>query len=510
MYSEKYRIEVNGYSVRTEMYQGQRHIVVPVVMMVEGVHNGSAGALYHPASELSKFPSAWNGIPVVIEHPTMNGTPISANNPKIAENKVIGRVYNTKFEDNKLKGEAWLNESKLKQKYPLAAAYIMQQKPIDVSLGMYSEDEPKEGEWNGEKYIGIAHNYRPDHLALLPGGVGACSWEDGCGIRTNDNEGGEDNGMKVYLKYSGTETGSWSAPTLGDFGVKKRWSELSSGERSRIADHYLIGNGEAKTFEDLKLPVVNPKTGKLNERALRAVISGRGSQIKGISKTIIDKARKRAYNLLNSEFDAKLKIPETFERGDFMGKDKKIKELIAMSAYEDKDAEWIGSLEDEQLDKLIANAKEAEEIKDALETNKAEAKKRVEEIEALKNKIAELQKGTPQINEEAAMKFLEGKISDVKVFSKLLPEEMKQQFEYGQKLYQEHRKELINRILTNQAQKVWDEDSLQKMDDRSLQKIADSIKPIVDYSAAGGGFDKTQPEEILLPVGVKVNKDKEA
>jgi hypothetical protein len=42
-----------------------------------------------------------------------------------------------------------------------------------------------DGDWNGIKYNSVAKNHRPDHLALLPGGVGACSVKDGCGIRAN-------------------------------------------------------------------------------------------------------------------------------------------------------------------------------------------------------------------------------------------------------------------------------------------------------------------------------------
>lgn len=34
----------------------------------------------------------------------------------------------------------------------------------------------------------IARNLNPDHLALLPGGTGACSWEDGCGVRANERK----------------------------------------------------------------------------------------------------------------------------------------------------------------------------------------------------------------------------------------------------------------------------------------------------------------------------------
>ena len=40
------------YTVREETYQGAKYLVVPVTMMVEGVHNGSMGPLFHSIAEL--------------------------------------------------------------------------------------------------------------------------------------------------------------------------------------------------------------------------------------------------------------------------------------------------------------------------------------------------------------------------------------------------------------------------------------------------------------------------
>lgn len=182
-----------GYNIDVKMHMGRKHIVVPVVMMVEGVHSGSAGAILHEAGELAKYPAAWNGIPVVVGHPEDNGTPISANIPDVLEQKIVGRVYNTRFEGNgknRLVAEAWLDEERLAEISPAALQYIRQKKPIDVSVGVFSDDEPIQGRWKNEEFIGIARNYRPDHLALLPNGRGACGWEDGCGVRINE-EGGK-------------------------------------------------------------------------------------------------------------------------------------------------------------------------------------------------------------------------------------------------------------------------------------------------------------------------------
>ena len=183
--------EVN-YNIDVKLHMGRKHLVIPVVMMVEGVHNGSAGAILHEAAELAKYPAAWNGIPVLIGHPEDNGRPISANIPEVLEKNIVGRVYNTRFEGegrNRLVAEAWIDEERIAEISSTALQYIREKKPIDVSVGVFSDDEYVAGRWKDEEYIGIARNYRPDHLALLPNGRGACGWEDGCGVRVNE-EGG--------------------------------------------------------------------------------------------------------------------------------------------------------------------------------------------------------------------------------------------------------------------------------------------------------------------------------
>jgi hypothetical protein len=288
------------YTITVKKHQGEKHLVVPVVMMVEGVHAGSHGPLYHPAEELGKIPESWNGIPVVVYHPEdERGFYVSANSPELVDERVIGRVYNTRFEDGKLKAEAWINENRAAQVAPEILKLLREGKAVDVSVGVFTDDDMIPGEWKNEKYIGVARNHRPDHLAILPNERGACSLEDGCGLGVNENEkdGGDKSVVNVYkLVYNGTESTAWSGVTLKDFGVDGRWGDLPRDERAKIAAHFLIGDADAETFEDLKFPVVNPRTGKLNERALRAVIGGRGAQVKGVSPEVRSRQGKRLTN----------------------------------------------------------------------------------------------------------------------------------------------------------------------------------------------------------------------
>jgi len=196
---EHYSIHKNkqdpNYAVQEKIHQGKNHMVVPVVMMVEGVHHGSHGPMLHLIDELGRFPEMWNGIPIVINHPEVDGMNVSANSPDIIEQS-IGRVYNTHVDGSRLAAELWIETEKLRLLSVEVLENLQKGIPLEVSLGMFTEDEPLTGDWNGEPYEAIARNHRPDHLALLPGGVGACSMKDGCGIRANSNNAAEGSGFK--------------------------------------------------------------------------------------------------------------------------------------------------------------------------------------------------------------------------------------------------------------------------------------------------------------------------
>jgi len=188
---KKVQINNQGYTIRLALHNGRKHLVVPVVMMVEGVHAGSAGALLHPANELGRWPLSWNGIPVTINHPQRDGMAVSVNDtPDTMERETIGRIFNSHMEGNKLKAEAWLDEELLAHNDSDALGHIRAQRPVEVSVGVFTDQEQVEGIYEGHAYQAIARNHRPDHLALLPQGWGACSWDDGCGIRNNEKGSG--------------------------------------------------------------------------------------------------------------------------------------------------------------------------------------------------------------------------------------------------------------------------------------------------------------------------------
>jgi hypothetical protein len=164
--------------VRNDTMEGKDYLVAPMVMMVEGVLNGTNGPLYYPEEELMKTPGVWNHKPVVVYHPQSG----SACDPGILTNRKIGVIMNTIFEDGKLKAEAWLDPERMDLVDDRISAAIQNKSVMELSTGLYTDNEEVPGEFNGTQYDAIARNYRPDHLALLPDQIGACSVKDGAGF----------------------------------------------------------------------------------------------------------------------------------------------------------------------------------------------------------------------------------------------------------------------------------------------------------------------------------------
>ena len=177
-------------SVRYETFEGRRHLVAPVALLVEGVHTGMGGrALFYPASELARFPAAWNGRPVPMFHPTERDEdgaiiPVSANSPEILQRESVGYLFNAWYDDDgrALRAEIWVDEERARRKAPGGVVSLEKGEKIEVSTGLWGDIEEIGGVWKGEPYEAIFRNYLPDHMALLPGREGACNIKDGCGV----------------------------------------------------------------------------------------------------------------------------------------------------------------------------------------------------------------------------------------------------------------------------------------------------------------------------------------
>jgi len=172
-------------SCKVDNLEGQDYLVVPMVILMEGVHAGSMGPLFYPESELSKTPASWDHKPIVVYHPTMDGQGISACSKHVINKQKVGLMMNTRWEDGKLKSEAWIREDRADAVDERIMEAIRNSEMMELSTGVFVDEEHTSGKHNGEDYNGIARNYRPDHLALLPDQIGACSIQDGAGFIRN-------------------------------------------------------------------------------------------------------------------------------------------------------------------------------------------------------------------------------------------------------------------------------------------------------------------------------------
>lgn len=180
-------ITSNTYgTTRIETLEGRPHIVAPMVMITEGVHAGSNGPLYYPSDELGRTPGVWNHKPIVVYHPTFKGRGISACQPHVIDQRKVGVILNTQYDDqDRLIAEAWMERDRLELVDNRVLESIEADRPMEVSTGLFCDYEDEGGVHNGTDYETTARNYRPDHLALLPDKVGACSLADGAGLLVN-------------------------------------------------------------------------------------------------------------------------------------------------------------------------------------------------------------------------------------------------------------------------------------------------------------------------------------
>ena len=171
---------------RWDTLHNKKHLVVPMVMITHGVHAGSDGPMYYPDAELAHYPEVWNMKPVVVYHPTKaDGTPVTATDKNVAEARQVGVIMNTKYVEGKLKAEAWLDVDALNRVDARVLNRIETNQPTEVSTGLSVIKEVKQGEYGGKQYGVIAHNMKPDHLAILVDQEGACSMKDGAGLLVN-------------------------------------------------------------------------------------------------------------------------------------------------------------------------------------------------------------------------------------------------------------------------------------------------------------------------------------
>lgn len=436
-----YSSKVLDYEAKLVVHQEKAHIIVPAVMMVEGVHSGSQGALFHSIAELGKFPESWNGRPVVIYHPEEDGVPVSANSPDIIDNRAVGKVYNTTVDGKKLKAEVWFDEDKLNSISPETLANVNEGKEMELSLGMFTENEYEEGEYEGTKYIGIAHNHRPDHLAILPDQIGACSCEKGCGLGANSNN----NDMKTKDMIVNLSKEGFSIHQIGnnaDVGYREKMDAVQTALRSLNTDniwHYLEEMYDAE--------LIYSKSTNDGTKMYKQSYKFESGKVEFVGDAV--EVHRKVEYVLNGGVEANnFSINQKKEDNKMPnGKDcptckAKVDALIAneKSAWKEADREWLLTQEESVLDKLTP----------------------VEIVKEVEKKV-EVNKLTPE--QEADLAFVAN-------------------------MRKEKKAKMVKDILDNTESGTWDDATLTAMSEDVLAKVHKSVKKAevdaADYSVIPG------------------------
>jgi hypothetical protein len=253
-------VNIDTAQLKSKKMDGKQYLVGPIVMATEGVMNG----LLYTADELKKSVPRWNGRPVTNGHPKdAEGKFITANTPETLEANQIGFLFHVNWDAkaSKLRGECWLEKSKL-SKFPEVNAKVNKSEMMEVSTGLFIERTGDSGIFNNEEYTNEATNHAPDHMALLPNEIGACSVEDGAGFpRANQQMtitgGGKQSGFLVSdgtAHYFPTKVDG----TLNVNLMTTAWYTLHEGYKG----HRYSGAGRTQAiatlteqFKELNLPI---------------------------------------------------------------------------------------------------------------------------------------------------------------------------------------------------------------------------------------------------------------
>lgn len=469
---ETYKLQTNNYSVRYITYENEPYMIVPATLMTEGVRNGSGGPLLHLSEELRKFTDAWNGEPVMIRHPERNGQLVSANSPEVHIEKV-GTVFNAKY-DNGLKAELWININKLTSISPETLQMINNNEIIEVSIGVYSDLEESEGTFQGDSYIAISRNYRPDHLAILPFETGACSIDDGCGIRTNKK--GFNMNLAVYTENTGYQV-------LKD-GVEIKPCEFLS---------YIAKKGDVSI--------------SVHQLGFREVASSIQSKLDGMDTVNATHYLREVYgdyfiyyirnNTPDISYFKYIYSVNADNTVEFIGDPIQVKEEVTYLPINNMQVNKGDKMAKEKVDAKILGELTQPQINKVLVVE--EKQKKVESNPLTQNDVKELVANSYKTMED---------------FKTLMPSEVVTQYEYGINLYNEKKKDLVESITTNSE--VFSKEELESKDISELEKLHSFVESIskpknVYVGAPSNPLANSNGGDIspMLPLGIETKNNKE-
>jgi hypothetical protein len=500
------RLQVEAGLTRRDTFMGVEYLVVPTVALIEGViwpSNAESRELAL-AEEFGRYPAGWNGRPIVMGHPKLDGVPVSANLPQILEEWAFGYFFNVHLEDSKLKGEMWLDIARANAKggdFKTAIEKFEAGEVVEVSTGLFMTLEERVGVKNGLEYGGVWRNVVPDHLAVLLDAVGACSIEMGCG------------GNRINT----------AAPTTASGGCKCGGACMTKPNNQSIAVH-ITGNPEPLVPETVSPEAEQGKKGffealmdKLGEKmAFKANVIKQPELIaNALSDNDIRKALQAALKEVHSDcycwIVAVFPDSVVYERGydgNLYRRSYSVSETgtVSISSEEmqvrpvtefvpvDITINSSTTLEAESMDKsknkskvdsLIANAKSGytEEDRKTLEDLDPKV---LDKIVANANKepetpapVAEPTPPAPVVNNQTAAPK---KAQTVDEYIASAPAELQGVLREGLKLQEDRKNSLVTSIMGFGERNAFSEQELRAMEVSQLERLAKLGGNVIDYS----------------------------
>ncbi len=440
---------------RREQLNEQEHLVIPVVAAKVGVMN----RVFYSNTALNGTFEAWNGVPTPVSHPTSpNGAFITANSPKVENTQNVGRFYNVVFKGNKLKGEIWLNIEKAES---LGFSNVVERfekgEPMEISTGLFINARDETGVFNDEEFDFVAEDISPDHLALLPNEVGACSLEDGCGAMKTNCECKVTNKEKFYnaLKLVGSKLGLTSN-VISDSDVRDQIRALI--QETELSSDIEMHSWVVDVFPDF---FVFERKGKLFKRDYS--ISNDVVKLGADTQEVI---RKTSFDVVGNKKDLKGE--------SYMTKEEMVLAIIAnkSNSFSDSDKETLKGLNEDVLKKVVSN-EDAEPKEDKpKEDDKPKDDKPKEDKEV---EDEDKPKEEPEVKAN-----LEQKVDSL-VQSSQDPE-VKEFMANAIEKQRADKKALIAHIVVNSKFKA---EQLETMDTKTLETFQQSLKPVANYSTRG-------------------------
>lgn len=435
-----------GGLVTHQTMEGREYIVVPMVMAVEGVLNGSSGPLLYPADELSKVPVSWNHKPVVVYHPDMYGKSITACDKDVINQSKIGIIMNATFDGKRLKAEAWLEEERIKAVDSRILESIENGQMMEVSTGLFTDLEETPGVFNGRDYDAIARNFRPDHLAVLPDMEGACSIKDGAGLlRLNAKHGS----ITPIFEQLGLVHNELSHEELRSNLYAALRAQLNGGSRGDVVDFWVVD-----VFDDHVIYEIIETSQNYSQdyEVTNDVVELRGLPTEVERKVVYEPVHNRENKRKDAKLmDKKTLIARVLETNKAFGKD---------------DEAWLKSQTEAVLNKLVINEED-------------DPKKKTDEGDKTEEPTAGADAGAnedPNASKDPTTedKATANKTKSVEEYINEAPPEIRESLQEGVSTCNAVRSELMSKITAHDSNK-FTTDELKGMPLQMLRNVAAMI-----------------------------------